>query len=90
MDNKNNKNSNFTTLDINRLRLLSNNKTSKILGIRFQYAIKLIMSGKIKFIKIGKGIKIPYMNLVKFIEEQADTCNHGSVNIVSEEEISKR
>jgi hypothetical protein len=48
------------------------------------------MSGKIMFIKIGKRTKIPYMNLVKFIEEQADICKHGSVNIVGEKEISKK
>ena len=84
------KNSNLTTHDEKSLRLLSINKASKILGIRFDNVLKLIKSEKIKFIKIGRRIKIPYLNLIKFIDEQSERYNSDFINISTEEEISKK
>jgi len=90
MDYKNDKNSYFNAPDEKCLRLLSINKTRKILGIRFERVLKMVTSGKIKFIKIGKRIKIPYVNLIKFIDEQSERYEPNLVNISSEEEISKK
>ncbi len=86
----NDKNSNLTTNDEKSLRLLSINKVSKILGIRYENVSNIIKSGKIKFIKIGRRIKIPYVNLIKFIDEQSERYNHDFINISTEEEISKK
>lgn len=49
------------------LRLLSINKASKILGIRFETVKKLIRTGKIKAVMTAnQKFKIPYKNLVEF------------------------
>jgi len=50
----------------------------------------MVMTGKIKFFTVGKRIKIPYMNLVKFIEEQTVKHNHCDTNFISIEEISQK
>lgn len=84
------KNSNLTTPDQKSLRLLSINKVSKMLGIRFDNVSNLIKSGKIKFIKIGNRIKIPYVYLIRFIDEQSERYNPDFINIPTEEEISKK
>ena len=72
------------------LRLLSIHKISKLLGIRFQSAKKLVMAGKINFIRVGKRMKIPYMNLVKFLEGYPDAQQPFNNNVISIEEVSKR
>ena len=82
--------SNISTPAKNGLRLISINKASKLLGIRYQSVRKLVMSGKIGFMKIGKSIKIPYMNLVEFVEEQSFKRNPSDMNFGSTEEISQR
>ncbi len=90
MDYNNSTISNTPTLTENSLRLISINKASKILGIRYQSIRKIVMFGKIKYIRVGKSIRIPYMNLVKFLEGQSDISSPNNVNSLSTEEISKR
>ena len=50
----------------------------------------MIATGKLKYIRIGKRKKIPYMNLVKFIEDQSGVQHPYNDNVLSTEEISKR
>ena len=50
----------------------------------------MIKSGKIKFIKIGNRAKIPYINMIRFIDEQSESYNPDFINIPTEEEISKQ
>jgi hypothetical protein len=59
MDYNNDKNTNISGPDEKSLRLISINKASKIFGTRYQSVRKMVMTGKIKFIKIGKRFKIP-------------------------------
>lgn len=76
--------------DEKSLRLISIHKASKIFGIRYQSLQKMIVTGKLKYIRIGKRKKIPYINLVKFIEEQSGVQNPYNDNMLSTEEVSKR
>lgn len=84
MNNNNNIDLNNANFDEKSLRLMSTNKTCKILGIRFEKVSNMIKSGKIKFIKIGRRIKIPYLNLIIFIDEQSERCNPDFTNISTE------
>jgi len=53
---------------INDLRLLSINKASRILGIRYETVQKLMRNGNIKAVQVSnKRFKIPYKNLVEYI-----------------------
>ena len=88
MDNNNFQN--HPTPEVNSLRLLSIHKISKLLGIRFQSAKKLVMAGKINFIRVGKRMKIPYMNLVKFLEGPSADNNIGNADHSSTDGVSKR
>lgn len=76
--------------DENSLRLISIHKASKIFGIRYQSIQKMILTGKLKYVRIGKRKKIPYMNLVKFIEDQSGVQKPYNDNVLSTEEISRR
>lgn len=80
----------ITSPDENSLRLISINKASKIFGIRYQSIQKMIAVGKLKYVRIGKRKKIPYMNLVKFIEDQSSLQKPYNDNVLSTEEISRR
>lgn len=67
------------------LKLLSVNAVSKILKIRSENVMKLIEDGKLKVIIIGSRIKIPFINLMIFINENSIVLNqehieHNSIN----------
>lgn len=55
------------TLKVPELRLLSLNRVSKMLGIRYATVLKLVRTGRIKAITINNKYKIPYINLVEFV-----------------------
>lgn len=74
------------TPDEKSLRLISINKARKIFGIRHQSVKKMLITGKIRYIKVGKRLKIPYMNLVKLIEEKSVQRDNDS----STESVSRR
>ena len=57
------------------LRLLSVNEARELLRVRYETVKKLIEEGKIEVMIIGKRIKIPFISLMKFIEENARTLN---------------
>lgn len=57
------------------LRLLSVNEARELLRVRHETVKKLIEEGKIEVMIIGKRIKIPFISLMKFIEENARTLN---------------
>jgi hypothetical protein len=83
-------NSNHANADVNTLRLFSINKVSRILGVRHGTVKKMIVFGKIAHIKINKRIKIPHINLMKFIEEQSIRNKGQGERFLSTEEISLR
>jgi len=50
------------------LRLLSINKASKILGIRYETVVKLVKTGRIRSVMtINNKYKIPYLSLVEYV-----------------------
>ena len=50
------------------LRLLSINKASLILGIRYETVAKLVKTGRIKSVMIASNkYKIPYLSLVEYV-----------------------
>lgn len=50
------------------LRLLSINKASKILGIRYETVVKLVKTGRIRSVMtINNKYKVPYSSLVEFV-----------------------
>lgn len=55
---------------LNQAYLLSINKVSKVLGIRYESAKKLISSGKIKSVTINNRVKIPFYNIINFINHE--------------------
>ena len=58
-----------STSQMEGLRLLSINKASKILGIRYETVIKLVKAGRIRtVITINNKYKIPYLSLVEFVK----------------------
>jgi len=90
MDYENNNNPSSQITDEKNLRLLSVHKVSKILGIRHDSVLKMIRQGKIKFIRIGQRIKIPYINLIRFIDDEAVANKPNVINIPSIEETSRK
>ena len=90
MENNNFENPNNHTQVVNSLRLISIHKVSKMLGIRYQSVKKMVITGKIKYVRIGKRVKIPYMNLVEFLEGYPDAQQPFNDNVISIEEVSKR
>jgi excisionase family DNA binding protein len=76
----------------NELRLLSLNAARKLLGIRYGMVKNLIKSGKIKFIRQGKRIKIPYQNLEEYITKYSIVVSNNTVNdgIIPVEEIQNQ
>jgi len=55
------------TLNISDLRLLSINKASKILGIRYVTVVKLVKTGRIRSVMINNKYKVPYSSIVEFV-----------------------
>ena len=56
------------TSQIEGLRLLSINKASKILGIRYETVVKLVKTGRIRSVMtINNKYKVPYSSLVEFV-----------------------
>ncbi|HMQ97906.1 MAG TPA: hypothetical protein PKE39_02685 [Ignavibacteria bacterium] len=54
---------------IPEFKLLSINKVSKMLGIRYETAKKLVRTGKIKgVVTTNNRIKVPYKNLIKYLD----------------------
>lgn len=62
----------------NDLKLLSLNKTTKLLKISVTTLKKLINEGRINVITINKQIKIPYLELKRFIQENLTTVKFNS------------
>jgi excisionase family DNA binding protein len=60
-----------TNIDENNVGLLSINKASKKLKVRYGTVKRLIEEGKIEVIIIGKRTKISMTSLKKFIEENS-------------------
>lgn len=59
---------NSGTVKISELRLLSINKVSKILGIRYETVVKLVKFGRIRSVMtINNKHKVPYSSLVEFV-----------------------
>ncbi|MBE2281605.1 MAG: helix-turn-helix domain-containing protein [Ignavibacteriaceae bacterium] len=59
---------NSDTLKTSDLRLLSINKASKILGIRYETVVKLVKTGRIKSVMtLNNKHKVPYSSLVEFV-----------------------
>ena len=53
------------------IRLLSINRASKLLGIRYETVKKLVNLGKIKAVStINNRFKIPYQSLVDFVSRE--------------------
>lgn len=71
-------------------KLLSINKVSKLLGIRYDSVKRLIITGKIRHIKIDKRIKIPYMSLLEFINTQNIANSVSDNGIISSEETQNK
>jgi len=60
---------NSDTLKTSELRLLSINKASKILGIRYETVVKLVKAGRIRSVMtINNKYKIPYLSLVEYVK----------------------
>lgn len=58
---------------IPEFKLLSINKVSKMLGIRYETAKKLVRSGKIKGVVTSNNrIKVPYKNLIRYLDGNND------------------
>lgn len=59
---------NSDSLKTSELRLLSINKASKILGIRYETVVKLVKTGRIKSVMtLNNKYKVPYSSLVEFV-----------------------
>ena len=50
----------------------------------------MLTTGKIRYTKVGKRLKIPYMNLVKFLEGPSVDNKTGNEDFSSTEGVSKR
>jgi excisionase family DNA binding protein len=76
--------------NISELRLLSINKASKILGIRYETVRTLVRTGKIKGVTLANNrIKIPYKNLLEFLNSEAKNQQPDN-GIISLEETQKK
>jgi len=71
-----------------QLRLLSINKASKMLGIRYETVKHLVQIGKISSILINRKYKIPYLSLVDFVNGSASSNNQ--TNLVPIEDKQNR
>ncbi len=58
---------NSDTLKTSELRLLSINKASKILGIRYETVVKLVKTGRIRSVMINNKYKVSYSSIVEFV-----------------------
>lgn len=58
---------NSDKLKTSELRLLSINKASKILGIRYETVAKLVKTGRIRSLMINNKFKVPYSSIVEFV-----------------------
>jgi len=81
------KDSNYPQLS--EIRLLSINKVSKLLGVRYETAKQLVYTGKIKGITVNKKVKVPYKNLFEFINEKNNSSSLETGIISLEETQSK-
>ena len=80
----------YDKINMNELQLISINKVSKLLGIRYDSVKRLIKTGKIGYVKIDQRTKIPYKNLLDFINTK-NVATHASDNgIISPEEIQNQ
>ncbi|MBP9096705.1 MAG: helix-turn-helix domain-containing protein [Ignavibacteria bacterium] len=70
--------------NIDNLRLLSINEARLRLGIRFESLKKLIEQGRIDVINIEGKIKIPYRNLVKFLDNTTSSQKLNEVTPILE------
>ena len=74
---------------LNDFRLLSINEVAHILRVRQQSIKKLIATGNLTTVKIGKRTKIPVMNLYQFLNSK--TVDHQQDNgIISLEETERK
>ncbi len=64
----------------NELKLLSLNKASKLMMISVTTLKKLIKEGRIGVITINKQMKIPYLELKRFIQENLTNINYNLDN----------
>jgi len=71
----------------NDLRLYTRNQAAKILGIGKELLNKIIDSGKLRFIQLGKRIRIPEVALKKFIEENMTSVNSTKVELYQVDDI---
>lgn len=58
---------NSDKLKIADFKLLSINKVSKILGIRYETVVKLVETGRIRSVIINNKYKVPYSSIVEFV-----------------------
>lgn len=65
--------------NISELRLLSINKSSKILGIRYETVQKLVRKGMIKAVLVNNKYKVPYKSLLEFVNgnNEVHDAKHG-------------
>ncbi len=84
--------------NIDNLRLLSINEARIRLGIRFESLKKLIEQGRIDVINIEGKIKIPYRNLIKFLDNSTSSqklnkvtpiLENSNINILLQQIIKK-
>ena len=70
------------------LKLFSISKAAKELHIGKEKLYELMRQGKIGWIRIGKRIVIPYMGIIKFIEENL-TYNVTETSLVNNKILNK-
>lgn len=59
---------------IEQVKLLSISRVARILGLRTEAVDSLINNGKIRAIFIGKRKKIPFVEIVRFINDNLEVC----------------
>jgi excisionase family DNA binding protein len=57
----------MTTETPNELTLLSRPQAAKLMGISIDLLNSLVATGKLKFILVGKRVKIPYLAIREYI-----------------------
>ena len=78
------------TAPISEIRLLSINKVSRMLGIRYETVRKLVRTGRIKAVTVENNkCKIPYKSLTEFVNESTNTPVRLN-GIISLEETQKQ
>lgn len=73
------------SLKISEIRLLSINRASRLLGIRYESVQKLVKTGKIKTVIINNKHKIPYLNLIEFANNGSNAADVAKPVIPIEE-----